>query len=32
VLALRARYGVPHKRLGEFGNYCDLSYLEQALR
>jgi ABC-type nitrate/sulfonate/bicarbonate transport system substrate-binding protein len=32
VLALRARYGVPHKRLGEFGGYCDLGYLEQALR
>jgi ABC-type nitrate/sulfonate/bicarbonate transport system substrate-binding protein len=32
VLALRSRYGVPHKRLGEFSSYCDLSYLERALR
>jgi ABC-type nitrate/sulfonate/bicarbonate transport system substrate-binding protein len=31
VLALRAKYGMPSKRLGESGSYCDLSFLEQAL-
>jgi ABC-type nitrate/sulfonate/bicarbonate transport system substrate-binding protein len=31
VLALRARYGTPQKRLGEAGDYCDLSFLEQAM-
>jgi ABC-type nitrate/sulfonate/bicarbonate transport system substrate-binding protein len=32
VLALRARYGTPNKPLGEFTSYCDLSFLEQAMR
>jgi ABC-type nitrate/sulfonate/bicarbonate transport system substrate-binding protein len=32
VLALRDKYGTPSKRLGNSGNYCDLSFLEQALR
>ena len=31
VLALRARYGTPQKRLGEAGSYCDLSFLEEAM-
>jgi ABC-type nitrate/sulfonate/bicarbonate transport system substrate-binding protein len=31
VLALRARYGTPHKRLGEADSYCDLSFLEEAM-
>jgi ABC-type nitrate/sulfonate/bicarbonate transport system substrate-binding protein len=31
VLALRARYGTPHKRLGEAGSYCDLRFLEEAM-
>jgi ABC-type nitrate/sulfonate/bicarbonate transport system substrate-binding protein len=31
VLALRARYGTPHKRLGEADTYCDLSFLEEAM-
>jgi ABC-type nitrate/sulfonate/bicarbonate transport system substrate-binding protein len=32
VLALRARYGTPNKRLSEPASYCDLSFLEQAMR
>jgi ABC-type nitrate/sulfonate/bicarbonate transport system substrate-binding protein len=32
VLALRARYGTPNKPLGESASYCDLSFLEQAMR
>ena len=32
VLALRARYGTPNKRLGVSASYCDLSFLEQAMR
>jgi ABC-type nitrate/sulfonate/bicarbonate transport system substrate-binding protein len=31
VLALRARYGAPQKRLGEAGSYCDLGFLEEAM-
>jgi ABC-type nitrate/sulfonate/bicarbonate transport system substrate-binding protein len=31
VLALRARYGTPQKRLGEAGSYCDLRFLEEAM-
>jgi ABC-type nitrate/sulfonate/bicarbonate transport system substrate-binding protein len=32
VLALRARYGTPNKRLGVSASYCDLSFLKQAMR
>jgi len=31
VLALRARYGTPQKRLGEADSYCDLRFLEEAM-
>jgi ABC-type nitrate/sulfonate/bicarbonate transport system substrate-binding protein len=31
VLALRARYGMPQKPLGEAASYCDLSFLEAAM-